>query len=42
MDIPEELKIKEKRLKKITEAKKALEAREDQINPEQPTDDKKH
>lgn len=32
-EIPEELKIKEKRLAKIREAKEALEAREEELNP---------
>jgi len=40
-EIPEELKIKEKRLAKIKEAKKALENREKKLNPGKEIDDKK-
>jgi transposase len=40
-EIPEELKIKEKRLAKIREAKEALEAREKQVNPEKKIEEKK-
>jgi transposase len=40
-EIPEELKIKEKRLAKIKEAKEALEKRERELNPGKEIDDKK-
>jgi hypothetical protein len=40
-EIPEELKIKEKRLARIKEAKKALENREKELNPGKEIDDKK-
>jgi len=40
-EIPEELKIKEKRLAKIKKAKKALENREQELNPIKEIDDKK-
>jgi transposase len=40
-EIPEELKIKEKRLAKIKEAKEALEKREQELNPGKEIDDKK-
>ena len=40
-EIPEELKIKEKRLAKIKEAKEALEKREQTLNPGKKIDDKK-
>ncbi len=40
-DIPEELKIKEKRLAKIKEAKEALEKREQELNPGKKIEDKK-
>ncbi|MBL7205621.1 MAG: IS1182 family transposase [Desulfobacteraceae bacterium] len=40
-EIPEELKIKEKRLTKIKEAKEALEKREQDLNPGKEIDDKK-
>ena len=40
-EIPEELKIKEKRLAKIKEAKEALEKREQELNPGKKIDDKK-
>jgi transposase len=40
-EIPEELKIKEKRLARIKEAKKALEKREQDLNPGKKIDDKK-
>ena len=40
-EIPEELKIKEKRLAKIKEAKEALENREKELNPGKEIDDKK-
>ncbi len=40
-EIPEELKIKEKRLAKIKEAKDALEKREQVLNPGKKIDDKK-
>lgn len=40
-EIPEELKIKEKRLTKIKEAKEALEKREQEMNPGKEIDDKK-
>lgn len=40
-EIPEELKIKEKRLAKIREAKEALEKREQALNPGKKIDDKK-
>ncbi len=40
-EIPEELKIKEKRLAKIKEAKEALENREHELNPGKEIDDKK-
>ncbi len=40
-EIPEELKIKEKRLAKIKEAKEALELREESANPGKTIDDKK-
>ncbi|MFH1935662.1 MAG: IS1182 family transposase [Pseudomonadota bacterium] len=40
-EIPEELKIKEKRLAKIKEAKEALEMREQDLNPGKEIDDKK-
>ena len=40
-EIPEELKIKEKRLAKIKEAKEALEKREQALNPGKKIDDKK-
>ena len=40
-EIPEELKIKEKRLAKIKEAKEALEKREQELNPGKQIDDKK-
>ncbi|WP_422132798.1 IS1182 family transposase [Endozoicomonas sp. ALD040] len=39
--IPEDLQFKEERLKKIKEAKKALEEREKALNPDKPIDDKK-
>jgi len=40
-EIPQELKIKEKRLAKIKEAKEALEKREQELNPGKEIDDKK-
>jgi len=40
-EIPEELKIKEKRLAKIKEAREALEKREQELNPGKEIDDKK-
>jgi transposase len=40
-EIPDELKIKEKRLAKIQEAKKALEQRESELNPGKKVDGKK-
>jgi len=40
-EIPEELKIKEKRLARIKEAKKALEDREEELNPRKEIDNKK-
>ena len=40
-EIPDELKIKEKRLAKIREAKKALEERENELNPGKKIDGKK-
>ena len=40
-EIPDELKIKEKRLAKIREAKKALEERENELNPGKKVDEKK-
>ena len=40
-EIPEELKIKEKRLAKIKEAKEALEKREQELNPGKEIDNKK-
>ena len=40
-EIPEELKIKEKRLTKIKEAKEALEKREQELNPGKEIEDKK-
>jgi transposase len=40
-EIPEELKIKEKRLAKIKEAKEALEKREQELNPGKEIDDKR-
>ncbi len=40
-EIPEELKIKEKRLAKIKEAKEALEKREQELNPGKEIEDKK-
>ena len=40
-EIPEELKIKEKRLAKINEAKEALEKREQELNPGKKIEDKK-
>ena len=40
-EIPEELKIKEKRLAKIREARKALEERENELNPGKKIDGKK-
>ena len=40
-EIPEELKIKEKRLARIKEAKEALEKREQELNPRKEIDDKK-
>ena len=40
-EIPEELKIKEKRLAKIKEAKEALEKREQALNPGKKIDDKR-
>jgi hypothetical protein len=40
-EIPEELKIKEKRLTKIKAAKEALEQREQALNPGKAIDDKK-
>jgi len=40
-EIPEELKIKEKRLARIKEAKEALENREKKLNPGKEIDDKK-
>jgi transposase len=40
-EIPEELKIKEKRLAKIKEAKEALEKREHELSPGKEIDDKK-
>ena len=40
-EIPEELRIKENRLAKIKEAKKALEKREKELNPGKEIDDKK-
>jgi len=40
-EIPEELKIKKKRLAKIQEAKKALEQREHDLNPDQEIPDNK-
>ena len=40
-EIPEELKIKEKRLARIKEAKEALEKREQELNPGKEIEDKK-
>jgi transposase len=40
-EIPEELKFKEKRLKKIKAAKESLEQREQELNPGKEIDDKK-
>ena len=40
-EIPDELKIKEKRLAKIKEAKKALEEREKELNPDKTIENKK-
>jgi len=40
-EIPEELKIKKKRLKKIKKAKEALEKREKELNPGKEIEDKK-
>jgi transposase len=40
-EIPEELKIKEKRLAKIREAKEALETREKQLNPDKKIEETK-
>jgi len=40
-EIPEELKIKEKRLARIKEAKEALEEREQELNPGKEIEDKK-
>jgi transposase len=40
-EIPEELKFKQDRLAKIKAAKKALEQREEQLNPDKAIDDKK-
>jgi transposase len=40
-EIPEELKIKEKRLAKIKEAREALEKREQELNPGKEIDDEK-
>jgi transposase len=40
-EIPEELKIKEKRLAKIKEAKEALQKREQELNPGEEIDNKK-
>jgi hypothetical protein len=40
-EIPDELKIKEKRLAKIREAKEALEERENELNPGKKVDEKK-
>ena len=40
-EIPEELKVKEKRLAKIKEAREALEKREQELNPGKEIDDKK-
>lgn len=40
-EIPEDLKYKESRLKKIKEAKEALEKRENELNPKKTIDDKK-
>jgi len=40
-EVPDELKIKEKRLNKIREAKKALEQRENELNPDKKIDAKK-
>ena len=39
--IPEDLQFKEERLEKIKSAKKALEEREKNLNPDEPIDDKK-
>lgn len=39
--IPEDLQFKQERLEKIQEAKKALEEREQALNPDKPIDDKK-
>ena len=41
-EIPDELKIKEKRLAKIRAAKEALEKRENELNPGKEIDGKKH
>lgn len=40
-EIPEDLKYKDNRLKKIKEAKEALEKREQELNPGKPIEDKK-
>jgi transposase len=40
-EIPEELKTQEKRLEKVKRAKKALEEREEKLNPGKPIDDRK-
>ena len=40
-EIPEDLKFKQERLAKIKEAKEALEAREQALNPDKEIDDKK-
>jgi transposase len=40
-EIPEDLKYKEERLKKIAAAKKALEKREQELNPDKAIEDKK-
>ena len=39
--IPEDLKFKQQRLDKIQKARKALEEREQTLNPDKPIDDKK-
>ncbi|SEH06835.1 transposase [Candidatus Venteria ishoeyi] len=40
-ELPEELKFKKQRLETIQKAKAALEAREEELNPDKPIDDKK-
>ena len=40
-EIPEDLKFKQERLAKISDAKKALEKREEELNPGKPIEDKK-